>query len=212
MNSQGTADQSRSSPLLSAEGRPQERLKPLLGLALGHAREAMHRDGALLPTLFVASPECLLIMASASWEGERQRRDFAAKARLMCSPQGITALVLAYISAANGLGRAWHLAPAVRDSEPPGSREFIVLSGQAAGGPCQRRLVRILRDGRGRFSGLGTILRPAAELDDGPLMHRPVDAAPALGGHGLGSSPIQIRGLSLMGVVLELRPHPDQSG
>jgi hypothetical protein len=65
----------------------------------------------------------------------------------------------------------------MRPSESPRRKECILLSGEAVGGLYRQRLATILRDGRGRFSGLGPAMVPPPEPPEGPLA-RPLPEVP----------------------------------
>ena len=140
-------------------GPPRAQLESLLDLAQEHAEDALREDGALFPSLFAASPQGLFLFGSKPVNAELEKKEFATGARLVCTAQAATAVVLAV--------EAWVLEarpgeprpPGMRPSESPRRQECIVLSGEAVGGFYRQRLAPILRDGHVR---LGTCHRAAS--------------------------------------------------
>ena len=179
-------------------GPPQAQLDSLLDLAQGHAEDAMREDGALLPSIFAASPDGLFLLGSKPVNEEVEKKEFATDARLICTAQAATAVVLAveaWVLEARPDGR---LPPGLRPSESLRRKECIVLSGEAVGGFYRQRVAPILRDGRGRFSGLGPAIVPPPEPPEGPLARLLPEAPPTPEVRAFAAALLKARGVNLL--------------
>ena len=204
MKSDSTPSQSGPSSPPFLTGPPRTQLESLLDPALEHAEDAMREDGALSPALFVASPEGLFLLGSGPWEDLQQKDNFVANARLLCAAHAATAVVLAYETWGGEAGPGERLLPDAPPSESPRRKEFIVLSGEAAGGHSQQRWVPILRDGQGRFSCLRAVVVPPAKPAEGPPTHLLPEVPPTQEVRALAKSMLKVRGLNFVDATSEL--------
>ena len=180
------------------QGSPQAQLDALLDLAQEHAEDAMREDGALLPSVFAASPNGLFLLGSKPVNEELEKKEFATDARLVCTAQAATAVVLALEAWVLEARPGECLFPGLRPSESPRRKECIVLSGEAVGGFHQQRLRPILRDGRGRFSGLGPAIVPPPEPPEGPLARLLPEAPPTPEVRAFAAALLKARGVNLV--------------
>jgi hypothetical protein len=194
-NTSSQPDQS-SPPFLG--GPPQAQLNALLDLAQEHAEDALREDGALFPSLFAASPRGLFLFGSKPVNAELEKKEFSTDARLICTAQAATAVVLALEAWVLEAEPGERLLPGLRPSESPRRKECIVLSGEAVGGFHKQRLRPILRDGRGHFSGLGPSIVPPPEPPEGPLAKLLPEAPPTPEVHAFASALLKARGVNLV--------------
>ena len=146
-----------------------EKLETLLRDVESQAHEIMRTEGRFtLRTVMILdneryeySPGPLLEMPEMD--------DFGIFSRLICAAHGIQAAVLATQIWVLRITPGESNDPNLRPQQPPQRKEHICLFGEAPGGLCQKWLLPVLRDERGRFSGLGPkdVIRGAA-LDQFP--------------------------------------------
>jgi len=180
------------------QGPPEAQLDSLLDLAQGHAEDAMREDGALLPSIFAASADGLFLLGSKPVNEELEKKEFATDARLICTAQAATAVVLAVEAWVLEAKPGERLPPGMGSSESPRREECIVLSGEAVGGFYRQRLAPILRDGRGRFSGLGPAIVPPPEPPEGPLAKLVPEAPPTPEVRAFAAALLKARGVNLV--------------
>jgi hypothetical protein len=152
----------------------------------------------LFPSLFAASPQGLFLFGSEPVSEELEKKEFSTDARLVCTAQAATAVVVAVEAWVLEARRGERLPPGMRPSESPRRKECIVLSGEAVGGLYRQRLAPILRDGRGRFSGLGPATAPPPGPPEGPLARLLPEAPPTPEVRAFASSLLQARGVNLV--------------
>ena len=167
MNNEKASQQ--SSPV--AQRRAQ--LDALLSHAQACAQDVLREHGQLCPTLCALHEGGLGIYIANSAE-EAESDTHAEELRLICAALGASVAVLAL--------QVW--ARVVKREEPLGfqpypspfsdRKEYISLLGSAIGGIHAHRLLPVLRDRDGRFSGLGTSLVMAAK----PVVGRYADLLP----------------------------------
>jgi hypothetical protein len=75
---------------------------------------------------------------------------------------------------------------------------FIVLSGEAVGGFYRQRLATILRDGGGRFAGLGPAIVPPPKPPEGPLARLLPEAPPTPEVRAFAAALLKARGVNLV--------------
>ena len=158
----------------------------------------MREEGALLPSIFAASPDGLFLLGSKPVNQELEKPEFATDARLICTAQAATAVVLAVEACVLEARPGEPRPPGMRSSESPRRKECIVLSGEAVGGFYRQRLAPILRDGRGRFSGLGPAFVPPPDPPDGPLARLLPGAPPTPEVRAFAASLLKARGVNLV--------------
>jgi hypothetical protein len=173
-------------------------LESLLDLAQEHAEDALRQDGPLFPSLFATSPKGLFLLGSKPVNEELEKKDFSTDARLICTAQAATAVVLAVEAWVLDARPGERLARGMRPSESPRSKECIVLSGEAVGGFYRQRLAPILRDGRGHFSGLGSAIVPPPEPPEGPLARLLPEAPPTPEVRAFAAALLKARGVNLV--------------
>ncbi len=158
----------------------------------------MREDGALLPSIFAASPDGLFLLGSKPVNEELEKKEFATDARLICTAQAATAVVLAVEAWVLEARPGERLLPGLRPSESSGRKECIVLSGEAVGGFHKQRLQPILRDQSGHFSGLGTAIVPPPEPPEGPLARLLPEAPPTPEVRAFAAALLKARGVNLV--------------
>jgi hypothetical protein len=157
---------------------PQAQLDSLLDLAQEHAEDAMRENGALLPSIFAASPGGLFLLGSKPVNEELENKEFATDARLICTAEPITAVVVAVHAWVIGTKMGERVPPGMRPSESPQRKECVILSGEAIGACYRHRMAPVLRDSSGRFSGLGSAIVPASEAPEAPFARLLPEAPP----------------------------------
>jgi hypothetical protein len=146
----------------SAAAQRREQLDAFLSYVQDHAQDILSDPGELLPTLCVLQEEGLAVYTANSKE-EAQDDSHAEDVRLICCALGARLAVLAL--------QVW--ARVAKPGEPLGlqpypslfsdRKEYISLIGAAPGDIHAHRLLPVLRDRDGRFSGLGTSALMAAK-------------------------------------------------
>jgi hypothetical protein len=208
-----TSSQSDPSSPPFLGGPPQAQLDALLDLAQEHAEDALREDGALFPSLFAASPQGLFLLGGRPLKEALEKKEFATDARLICTAQAATAVVVAMETWVLEARPGERLPPGLRPSESPRRKECIVLSGEAVGGFHKQYLAAILRDGCGHFSGLGPAIVPPPEPPEGPLARLLPEAPPTPEVRAFASSVLKARSVNLVEASTRraLRPQENQT-
>jgi len=158
----------------------------------------MRDDGALLPSIFAASADGLFLLGSKPVNEELEKKEFATDARLICTAQAATAVVLAVEAWVLDARPAERLPPGQRPSESPRRKECIVFSGEAVGGFHRHRIVPVLRDQRGQFSRLGPAIVPPPEPPEGPFARLLPEAPPTPEVRAFAAALLKARGVNLV--------------
>ena len=180
------------------EGPPQVQLESLLDLAQEHAEDALREDGALFPSLFAASPKGLFLLGGRPLKEALEKKEFATDARLICTAEPITAVVVAVQAWVIKAKAGEPLSPGMRPSKSPQRVERIILMGEALAGCYRHRVLPILRDTSGGYLGLLPAIVSAPEPPEGPLARLLPEAPPTPEVRAFAAAMLKARGVNLV--------------
>jgi hypothetical protein len=144
-----------------------EKLHELLTNIERQAEQIMRAEGLLVPALLVAAADKLFVYAPGPLRDGAEKNDFVEVSQLITTAHQAEAAVVVAESWMVKPKPGETLDPNTLPSQSPHRQECLWLIGETRGGLRQQRLLPILRDRHGRFSGLGP-----REVIQGPVQGR----------------------------------------
>ena len=178
-NKEATMKNELSPEQFSAAAPRREQLDALLSHAQACAQVVLREHGQLFPTLCALHVEGLGVYI-ANTPDEAEDASYPEDLRLICSALGATVAVLVLQVWARVVERGEPLGLQPRPSLCSDRKEYLSLIGTALGGIHANRLLPILRNRSGRFSGLDTAVslapKPVVARYASPLPQTPPTA------------------------------------
>lgn len=129
-------------------------LADLMAHAEGHEGYLMRRSGHVPPTLFVATPQGVLVYVPNDLSDTRAKDVFATTSRLICAAYAATAVVMVVEGWVTMAKPGEELDTDTPPSEALDRQEFVILMGEVAG-QKQQKMLPIIRTDAGGFFGFG---------------------------------------------------------